>query len=439
MADIGARAGTYKETEIGALPRGWEAASVGSVVVSAFGGGTPSTKREEYWDGEVPWTTSATMDSLYLRHTLRSITAQGLANSSSKVVPKGNLLVGTRVGVGKVAVNEIDVAISQDLTGLVIDSDRLDVHFGAYAIGSPLVQEQFALAMRGSTIKGIPRRDLLSFVLPLPTLAEQRKIAAVLGVIRRAIEATDKVIAAAQELKKSLMHHLFTYGPVPVDEAENVPLKETEVGQMPEEWDVVALREVARIRYGLGQPPASDSDGVPMIRATNIKSGRIVREGLLRVRRDRIPTSRNPFLKPGDVIVVRSGAYTGDVAMVTSEWEGSVAGYDLVVSPTGRLLPAFCAEFLLGEAAQTYFKGQRVRSAQPHLNSHELGATQIPLPPLPVQRKTAGCLRLIDTKFAAEQDRKAALESLFKTMLHLLMTGQVRVKDWEPPDTVEVL
>lgn len=96
---------------------------------------------------------------------------------------------------------------------------------------------------------------------------------------------------------------------------------------LPSNWAVVRLGDVGEVRYGLGQPPEQSADGVPMIRATNVKGGRISTEGLIRIKREAIPESRNAFLKAGDIVVVRSGAYTGDVAMISKEWEGSVARF----------------------------------------------------------------------------------------------------------------
>lgn len=286
-----------------------------------------------------------------------------------------------------------------------------------------------------TTIPNLSRSRLASFAVPLPPLEEQRAITHILRAIQRAKEATEKVIAAARELKKSLMRHLFTYGPVPLEEAGRVPLKETEIGRVPEYWKVVRLGEVSRIRYGLGQPPEKDVNGIPMIRATNVKRGKIVREGLVFVNGDGIPASRDPYLKAGDIIVVRSGAYTGDVALVTSEWDGSIAGYDLIVSPKEELDSYFCVEYLLAEQAQSYFRSQRDRSAQPHLNSQQLRDTLIPLPPLPEQQEIARLLAAIDRKIQAEEARMQALDVLFKTLLHQLMTGKVRVKDLPLPET----
>jgi len=213
-----------------------------------------------------------------------------------------------------------------------------------------------------------------------------------------------------------------------VDEAPPDGFKQTEIGLMPESWASSHLGQLASIRYGLGQPPKLDEEGVPMIRATNIKRGRITETGLIRVKKDAIPVSRNPFLKDGDIIVVRSGAYTGDVAMVPEKWAGSVAGYDLIVSPSDRLDSSFAAYYLLSEKPQAYFRGQRDRSAQPHINSQQLSATPMPCPPLDEQHEIARILQTVDAKIAAAEHKQAGLEELFRAVLGELMTGRVRVK-----------
>lgn len=120
--------------------------------------------------------------------------------------------------------------------------------------------------------------------------------------------------------------------------------------------------------------------------------------------------------------------YTGDAALITQEWDGSVAGYDLVVSPRDEdLLSAYAVQWILGDVTQFYFKGQSSRSAQPHINSRELSATLMPVPNMNDQKKVADYLTSVNVKIAAEEDRLSALQALFKSMLHQLMTGQIRL------------
>jgi type I restriction enzyme S subunit len=75
--------------------------------------------------------------------------------------------------------------------------------------------------------------------IPLPPLEEQKAIAGILSTVQSAIEKTEKVINALKNLKKSMMKHLFTYGPVAEEEAEKVELKETEIGPIPKHWEVI--------------------------------------------------------------------------------------------------------------------------------------------------------------------------------------------------------
>ena len=117
----------FKMTELGPLPEGWDVVRLGDVADKFLGGGTPSTQKKEYWDGDIEWTTSKRInnnDGIYLWNGEKKITQIGLENSSTHLIPKDNLIIGTRVGVGKVAINKVDMAISQDLTGAFIDKNK---------------------------------------------------------------------------------------------------------------------------------------------------------------------------------------------------------------------------------------------------------------------------------------------------------------------------
>lgn len=424
----------YRMTELGPLPEQWTVVPLGEIAEVRGGYGFPH-RYQGQGRGVYPFAKVSDMNlpgNEFGVHTAANYVNENVVKAlKARPFPESTVIfpkIGAAVHTNKKRILRQASLVDNNVMGVtVVAKDACDPEFLVLYFATVNLSD---LANPGP-LPSITAQRVKSQPVPLPPLGEQRAIASVLSAVQEARQKTEGVIVAARALKQSLMKYLFTYGPVPVDEAENVKLKETEIGQVPEEWGVVRLGDVARVRYGLGQPPAVSDTGVPMIRATNVKRGRIVVDGLIRVKREAIPESREPYLKAGDVIVVRSGAYTGDVAMVTADWEGSVAGYDLVVTPSSDVHSGYCAEYLLARGAQAYFRSQRDRSAQPHLNAAQLSDTRLPLPSPEVQGGIATALAVVEEKLAAEESRKQALDELFRTLLNDLMTAKLRVKDLE--------
>ena len=155
------------------------------------------------------------------------------------------------------------------------------------------------------------------------------------------------------------------------------------LGEVPAHWAWTSLKRLASIRYGIGEPPEYVAEGVPLIRATNVHAGKLLLDdGLVLVDPCDIPERRIVWLEVGDIIVVRSGAYTGDSAIVPRDSPRYIAGFDMVVRCT-----AMHSEFLQYSLLSHYLKTfqidlERMRAAQPHLNAEELGGCRLVLPPL---------------------------------------------------------
>ena len=180
----------------------WETVKLGDVC-DLVGGGTPSKKNDDYYDGDIPWATVRDMNVEELTVTEHKITELGLKNSSSKVIPANNVIIASRVGLGKVCILRQDTAINQDLRGVIPKRENeIDKSFLFYwfkGIASKIIG-----AGRGATVQGVTLPFLNSLSFPLPPLAEQQRIVAKLDAAFAAIEAAHIVIKKKKENCKAL-------------------------------------------------------------------------------------------------------------------------------------------------------------------------------------------------------------------------------------------
>jgi len=242
-----------------------------------------------------------------------------------------------------------------------------------------------------ATIQNVSAEKYAGLFLSVPPIEEQENILKFLdretARIDALIEKKRRQIELLQEKRAALISHAVTKGLDP--NAKMRPSGIEWLGNIPAHWKVLMLKRLARIRYGLGQPPKETSEGLPLLRATNIKQGRISLEGLVFVDPLDVPPSRDAFLRENEILVVRSGAYTGDSAIVRRDYAGAVAGYDLVVTILKGVPDYFAWQFLGPEVCGFQFQTVRLRAAQPHMNAEELGNTLVVSPPLSDQEMIA--------------------------------------------------
>jgi type I restriction enzyme S subunit len=248
-----------------------------------------------------------------------------------------------------------------------------------------------------------------------------------LRTVQRAKEATEGVIAALKELKKSLMQHLFTYGPVPVAERERVPLQETEIGPLPAHWRVVRLGEVVyHVRDTINPMSYPDERfeyySIPAYQGGQqpaLETGREIRSVKIVVQSGTVLFGKlNPRVPK--IWLVESASPRRKIA--STEFIALVPNY--VQLDSSFLYFLSWTPFVLSKAQEL------IAGSTPSRQRVDVRAflqLPIPLPPLSEQREIARMLQAVDAKIAAEQTRRAALEDLFKTLLHELMSGRRRV------------
>jgi len=203
----------YKDTLIGKTPKTWQTVKLEDISDDFIGGGTPSTSNSEYWNGDIAWMTSAHISGRLITAGQKYITKKGVEGSATHIVPKNNLLVATRVGIGKVAINKIDIAISQDLTGVTINKEKALPEFLYWVLRNST--HKLSSLAQGSTIKGILREDLGRLSIPLPSLPEQKKIDEILSTVDKKLELDREERTRLESVKRGLMD-LFLTGKVRV-------------------------------------------------------------------------------------------------------------------------------------------------------------------------------------------------------------------------------
>lgn len=394
----------FKMTELGPLPEEWEVVRLGDIVEFNLGR-TPKRSDKSYWaDGKYSWVSIADMNDFgYIYNTKEKVSQKAYEEVFKKrLVPKETLLMSFKLTIGRTSILKIDAFHNEAIISIYPNKNYALKYFLFYFLPTINFSNYYDNVVKGKTLNSAKIKKLL---IPLPPLPEQKKIAAVLSSVQSAKEKTEAVIEATKALKKSMMKHLFTYGPVSPQEAENVPLKETEIGPVPEDWEVVRLGDVAKVKYGKANP--KDTGNIPVVGSGGIYS-----------------STADPIVDYPTIVVGRKGTagkvwlflepcYPSDTTFYL-EWEK-----DIEVS------------FLFNYMILNPLSGEYAKTTLPSLQKPDLENFLIPYPPLPIQQKIASILSAIDAKIEAEENKKKALEDLFKTLLHNLMTANIRVNQLE--------
>lgn len=210
----------YKKTHVGICPIEWETSKL-SELTTFVGGGTPSTKNRSYWEGNIPWISSSDVsdEGIYNIFVKKFINEESINNSATKLIPKDSILVVTRVGVGKLAINTVEICTSQDFTNLI--NIKINKKFLAFYL-KELINKNLKNT-QGTSIKGITTKELGNYEIFSNNILEQEKIAEILDCATRQVELQEQLVDKLKVQKKALMQRVFNgeYETISIQEALN--------------------------------------------------------------------------------------------------------------------------------------------------------------------------------------------------------------------------
>ncbi len=418
----------WKATEIGLIPEDWELKTLEDVTNKLKAGGTPRTTEESYWNGDIPLVKveDVVNTSKYLTATNLYITEDGLNNSSAYLLPENSLLFTMYGTAGEVAINTIPVAPTQNVLGIIQNSE-IDSNFLYYALKFSKTSSLERIVDR-TIFKHFTLAKAKRLLLTVPPLPEQKKIAHVLSKIQQAIETQEKIIKTTQELKKALMQKLFTEG------LNGEPQKQTDIGPIPESWEVKRIDEVYVFTKKPRNRNLTDYKAIPFIPMELVPDSGIEANTFIIKNFSEIPSGT--YFENGDLLL----------AKITPSFENGkqgIADINYVFGyATTEVIPIkqikdlsdihYLFYYLLKEDVRKTLAGKMEGSTgRQRLPKGVVQSTLIPFPKLTIQKKISSIFSKIECKIQINKSKTKNLQELFKNTLNLLMTGQIRVKDIE--------
>jgi len=324
------------------------------------------------------------------------------------------------------------MAFNQDLKALIPSADVTGaflVH--ALTFASRRMLQNVTDAAHGT--KRLSQDDLRSFELPVPDLPEQRDIAAVLDGLVTAKDAEASAFKKTEQLKANAMRELFARG------LRGEAQKESSVGRVPASWELSDLGTLCSVGHGRIQTGPFGSqlhaheyelDGVAVVNPTHLDGNRINHERVPRVSVNTVARLRRHVLEAGDILFARRGEI-GRLGLVGKAETGWLCGTGCFVARVdhSKIVNAFLARFFSRDEVVSWLSAHAAGAIMPNLNGVVLSRLPVAFPTLAEQREIVEILDAIDQKIDIHKKKRAVFEDLFKSLLHKLMTGEIRVSD----------
>ncbi|MEM7182985.1 MAG: restriction endonuclease subunit S [Spirochaetota bacterium] len=414
----------YKQTELGLLPEDWEVKRLGEIANIIMGQSPPGESYNTLRKG-IPLINGPT------EFTKKFPIKKQWTTQPTKMCKKDDLLLCVRgSSTGRTNTSNDNYCIGRGVAAIraTKNSDIIFLTNHVY-----LAIEKILSLSSGSTFPNIDRKSLTTIPIPVPPLAEQKAIAKVLSDTDALIQSTEKLIAKKKLIKKGAMQELLTgkkrLGSFP--KGKTVGREQTELGHLPEDWEVKELGEVCeKIIDGTHHTPTYVKQGVPFYSVENItlKNFRntkfISEEEHLRLIKRCKPMQ-------GDILMTRiTAGILGDTKLIDWDVYASIYVSLAILRTNSNILTSYLYRY---SKSSNFIKSIEKRSlinATPKkINMQDIRKVPIPLPPLPEQKAIAEVLSNMDAEIEALEKKLQKQKQIKQGMMQELLTGRMRLID----------
>ena len=399
----------------------WEQRKISELAEKTYGGGTPTTSNEAFWNGNIPWIQSSDIvdGKLIGVEPRKYITQTGLNSSATQLVPKDSIAIITRVGVGKLAYMPFSYSTSQDF--LSLSKLNTEPFFTVYACYKKLQSE--LNTVQGTSIKGITKDELLAKTISVPVYSEQKQIGSFFAQLDTLITLHQRKYEKLVNIKKSMLDKMFPPNGASVPEIRFKGFTDPwEQRKLDEAFDFTVPNNTLS-RAELNQESGS---------VRNVHYGDVLIKygSVLDAQNDELPfitgRSKDDFkgalLQNGDIIIADTAEdeTTGKVCeIVNIQDKDVVAGlHTMVCRPKNKTAEGYFGYYMNSSSYHhqllPLMQGIKVLS----LSKTNVQKTTVKYPKDKAeQQKIADCLRRIDTLITLHQRKLEKLQNIKKSCL----------------------
>ena len=425
----------FKQTEIGMIPEDWEVKRLKDVTLQIFSGGTPNTRKEEYWNGNLLWLSSGETRQTFIRDTERKITKFGVDNSSTRLAKKEDVVVagaGQGHTRGQPSFCLIDTYINQSVVVLRANKGKLIPFFLFYNLLSrydELRQLSDAQSSRGS----LTTKLLADLFVKLPTLEEQEVISKILSDLDFKIELNQQMNKTLEAIGQAIFKHWFVDFDFPNEKGK--PYKssggemvDSELGEIPKGWEIGKLPEVAIVTDCLHtKKPKQKYDGDMLLQFYNLtdEHGINISNPYYISKEDYTVWTKNILVKEGDLLFTNAGGQK--IARVPYWFKGGI-GRNITAVRGNKINVAYLFYYFLSSYGNNQTnKNTDAGTIFSSLNVKGIRNISILIPPKEITDNFSRMASKICSKIETNDINKYNLSQIRDSLLPRLMSGTIRV------------
>ena len=389
----------------------WEAVRLDKVCIF-LNGGTPSRQVDKFFEGNIPWITSADIseDQDIVSEARFYITQEAVDSSATKLIPKGNILLVSRTGVGKIAITGTDICISQDFTGIIPNKEVVNLRYLFRFLQSK--KDYFVSHQRGATIQGITRKVISDLEIPLPPLEEQRHIAAILDQADRLRTLRREALAKLDRLLQATFLDMFG------DPVTN-----------PLGWEIGMVGDLSeKVNYGTSKKADPNKGEFPILRMGNITyEGHWDFSDLKYIDFDESEQQKY-LVHKGQILFNRTNSkeLVGKTAVYREDKPLAFAGYLIRIQTNKRANPEYVGAYMNTDYIKQFLQ-EKCKSiiGMANINARELQAISIPIPPIDLQNKFAKIVEHVLNLRQIHEANLSQLDNLFNSLQQRAFRGEL--------------